>query len=271
MSAVLAKPQVKDFLKTLAKGKEKGQEQRKEHNVNAHAVAEEGEPSKKPWEEDIRELSSPSYSPPTSFSYSSESSSSSNPRRRRVDECLGMVHGGSSGIGTFAIQIAKYIGAKVFCTAGDQAKLHQCQALGADVLINYKEEDFVKRVKEETGGQGVNVILDNMGALYLQRNLDALGMDGRLFIIGFQGGNSGELNLGPILAKRLTVQAAGLRSRSLEKKAQIVEEARTHVWPAIECGKVKPVIYKTFPLAQAADAQRLLETSKHVGKILLIP
>ncbi|KAI5079747.1 hypothetical protein GOP47_0005226 [Adiantum capillus-veneris] len=182
-----------------------------------------------------------------------------------------LVHGGSSGIGTFAIQIAKYIGAKVFCTAGDLTKLEQCRVLGADVLINYKEEDFVKRVKEETGGKGVNVILDNMGALYLQRNLDALSMDGRLFIIGFQGGNSGEVNLGPILSKRLTVQGAGLRGRSVEKKAQIVDEVLTHVWPAVECGKVKPVIYKTFPLAQAADAQRLLETSKHVGKILLIP
>lgn len=182
-----------------------------------------------------------------------------------------LVHGGSSGIGTFAIQIAKHIGAKVFCTAGNASKLQICQDLGADVVINYREEDFVKRIKEETGGQGVNVILDNMGVVYFQKNLDALSVDGRLFIIGFQGGISGELNLGPIVGKRLTVQGAGLRSRSLENKVQIYEEVREHVWPAIESGKVKPVIYKTFPLAEAADAQRLLESSKHIGKILLIP
>lgn len=182
-----------------------------------------------------------------------------------------LVHGGSSGIGTFAIQIAKYIGAKVFCTAGDPDKLQRCKDLGADVAINYREEDFVARIKEATGGEGVDVILDNMGAVYFQRNLDALSMNGRIFIIGFQGGTTGELNLGPILAKQLTVQGAGLRGRSLEKKRQIVDEVRAHVWPAVESGKVKPVVYKTFPLAEAADAQRLLVTSKHVGKILLIP
>ncbi|KAH7426087.1 hypothetical protein KP509_11G084200 [Ceratopteris richardii] len=117
-----------------------------------------------------------------------------------------LVHGGSSGIGTFAIQIAKYNGVKVFCTAGSAEKLQRCRDLGADVTINYKEEDFVKRVKEETGGQGVNVILDNMGAVYFNRNLDALSVDGRLFIIGFQGGSTGEFKLAPIIGKRLTVQ-----------------------------------------------------------------
>lgn len=180
-----------------------------------------------------------------------------------------LVHGGSSGIGTFAIQMAKAIGARVFCTAGSEEKLDHCKKLGADVLINYKQEDFVKRIKEETGGNGVNVILDNMGASYFQRNLDALSVDGRLFIIGFQGGSTGQLNLGPLLGKRLTVQGAGLRGRSTENKAQIIEEVLTHVWPAVENGQVKPIIFKTLPLGEAAEAHQLLESSAHVGKILL--
>ncbi|WVZ73238.1 hypothetical protein U9M48_021567 [Paspalum notatum var. saurae] len=173
-----------------------------------------------------------------------------------------LIHGGSSGIGTFAIQIAKYLGNKVFVTAGSEEKLAACKDLGADVCINYKTEDFVERV---------DVILDNIGGLYLQRNLNSLGVDGRLFIIGFQGGAVAEVNLQAVLARRLTIQAAGLRSRSPSNKAQIVSEVEKNVWPAVATGKVKPVIYKTYPLSEAAEAHRLMETSTHIGKILLLP
>uniref|UniRef100_A0A0D9YZV1 Enoyl reductase (ER) domain-containing protein n=1 Tax=Oryza glumipatula TaxID=40148 RepID=A0A0D9YZV1_9ORYZ len=182
-----------------------------------------------------------------------------------------LIHGGSSGIGTFAIQIAKHLGIKVFVTAGSEEKLAACKGLGADVCINYKTEDFVARVKEETNGKGVDVILDNMGGLYLQRNLNSLAVDGRLFIIGFQGGAVTEVNLQPMLARRLTIQAAGLRNRSLDNKALIVSEVEKNVWPAVVQGKVKPVIYKTFPLSEAAEAHKLMEESSHIGKILLIP
>ncbi|OWM77521.1 quinone oxidoreductase PIG3 [Punica granatum] len=181
-----------------------------------------------------------------------------------------LVHGGSSGIGTFAIQIAKFYGARVFVTAGSEEKLAFCKDLGADVCINYKSEDFVARVKEETGGKGVDVILDCVGASYFQRNLDSLNFDGRLFIIGFQSGSVTQVNLQGLLARRLTVQAAGLRYRSLENKAEIVSEVEKKVWPAIEAGKVKPVVYKYFPLAEAAEAHRLMESSLHIGKILLV-
>ncbi|XP_027356799.1 quinone oxidoreductase PIG3 isoform X2 [Abrus precatorius] len=176
-----------------------------------------------------------------------------------------LIHGGSSGIGTFAIQIAKYIGARVFVTAAF------CKSIGADVAINYKTQDFVARVKEETDGQGVDVILDCMGASYYQRNLDSLNFDGRLFIIGFQGGVSTQVDLRPLLAKRLNVQAAGLRNRTPENKAVIISEVEKNVWPAIAEGKVKPVVYKTFPLSEAAEAHRLMESSQHIGKILLVP
>lgn len=182
-----------------------------------------------------------------------------------------LVHGGSSGIGTFAIQIAKYYGAKVFVTAGADEKLAFCKDLGADVCINYKTEDFVARVKEETAGKGVDVILDNMGAAYLKRNLDSLNFDGRLFIIGLQGGATAEINLASLLARRITVQGAGLRNRTPENKAVIVKEVEKNVWPAIIANKVKPIVYKYFPLSEAAEAHRLMESSKHIGKILLVP
>ncbi|KAI9198869.1 hypothetical protein LWI28_023445 [Acer negundo] len=182
-----------------------------------------------------------------------------------------LVHGGSSGIGTFAIQIAKCRGVRVFATAGSDEKLAFCKKLGADVCINYKTEDFVARVKEETGGKGVNVILDCVGAPYFQQNLDSLDFDGRLFIIGTQGGAKTELNIGSLFARRLTVQAAGLRSRSLENKAEIVSEVEKYVWPAITAGEVKPVIHKYFPLSEAAEAHQLMESSQHIGKIMLVP
>lgn len=182
-----------------------------------------------------------------------------------------LVHGGSSGIGTFAIQIAKHHGAKVFVTAGSEEKLAACKQYGADVCINYKTEDFVARIKEETEGKGVDVILDNVGGPYFQKNLNSLNVDGRLFIIGFMGGVDAQVNLACLLTKRLTVQAAGLRTRSLENKAEIVREVEKHVWPAIEAGEVKPVVYKTLPLSDAAKAHELMESSAHIGKILLIP
>ncbi|KAJ7946917.1 putative Quinone oxidoreductase [Quillaja saponaria] len=182
-----------------------------------------------------------------------------------------LVHGGSSGIGTFAIQIAKYWGAKVFITTGSEEKLAFCKEIGADLCINYKTEDFVARVKEETGGRGVDVILDCIGAAYYQRNLESLSVDGRLFIIGFQGGAHTEVDLRALVAKRLTVQGAGLRNRSLENKAAIISEVEKNVWPAIAAGKVKPIVYKYFPLSEAAETHRLMESSKHIGKILLVP
>ncbi|MBA0840157.1 hypothetical protein Goarm_002759 [Gossypium armourianum] len=182
-----------------------------------------------------------------------------------------LVHGGSSGIGTFAIQIAKNKGATVLVTAGSEEKLAFCEKLGADVCINYKREDFVARAKEETGGKGVDVILDCIGASYLQRNLDSLNFDGRLFIIGFQGGAVTEIKLNTLLPKRLTVQGAALRPRSTENKAMVVSEVEKNVWPAVAAGKVKPIIYKSFPLSEAGEAHRLMESSEHIGKILLVP
>lgn len=182
-----------------------------------------------------------------------------------------LVHGGSSGIGTFAIQIAKYWGARVFVTAGSEEKLAFCKNLGADVCINYKTEDFVARVKEETEGKGVDVILDSIGASYFKKNLESLNYDGRLFVIGTMGGAVAELDFRSLLGKRQTVQAAGLRSRSPENKAVIVREVEEKVWPAIVAGKVKPVVYKSFPLSEAGEAHRLMESSNHIGKILLVP
>ncbi|KAM5588371.1 quinone oxidoreductase PIG3 [Rosa sericea] len=182
-----------------------------------------------------------------------------------------LVHGGSSGIGTFAIQIAKYRGVRVFVTAGSEEKLAACKELGADVGINYKTEDFVTRVKEETGGKGVDVILDSIGQAYFKLNLDSLAFDGRLFVIGTLSGAVSEIDLRVVLSKRLTIQAAGLRYRSPENKAVIVREVEENVWPAIVAGKVKTVVYKRFPLSEAAEAHQLMETSQHIGKILLFP
>ncbi|XP_050368449.1 uncharacterized protein LOC126786619 [Argentina anserina] len=182
-----------------------------------------------------------------------------------------LVHGGSSGIGTFAIQIAKYQGVRVFVTAGSEENLAACKELGADVGINYKTEDFVARVKEATGGKGVDVILDSIGQAYFKRNLDSLAFDGRLFVIGTLSGSVSEIDLRVVLSKRLTIQAAGLRYRSPENKAVIVREVEENVWPAIVAGKVKTVICKRFPLSEAAEAHQLMETGQHIGKILLFP
>jgi putative PIG3 family NAD(P)H quinone oxidoreductase len=174
-----------------------------------------------------------------------------------------LVHGGGSGIGTMAIQLAHATGARVLCTVGSPEKAARCRELGADVTINYREEDFVAVAKP------VDVILDNMGARYLDRNVQTLGVGGRLVVIGLQGGARAELDLGAMLARRLTVHATGLRSRPLEQKAAIVASVREHVWPLIESGAVRPVVDRGLPMAEAARAHKILEDSGHFGKILL--
>lgn len=179
---------------------------------------------------------------------------------------LFLQHGGSSGIGTMAIQIAKSLGARIAVTAGSQEKLDACAALGADILINYREQDFVEVIKDEGGA---DVILDVIGAKYLSRNVTALADGGRLVIIGLQGGTKAELDINQLLGKRGTVAATNLRSRNLAQKAAIVHEVREHLWPLIEQGTIRPIVSETFPLADAAAAQRAMAQSQHIGKILL--
>lgn len=180
-----------------------------------------------------------------------------------------LVHGGSSGIGTMAIQMAREVGARVAVTAGSAEKLEACRQLGAEILVNYREQDFVEEVRSATGGAGVDVILDNMGAKYLSRNVDALAVNGRLVVIGLQGGTKAELDLGLMLRKRVAVIATSLRARPADEKAAIVAAVREHVWPLVEAGRVVPVVQGRHPLADAAAAHRELEASGHVGKILL--
>lgn len=182
-----------------------------------------------------------------------------------------LVHGGSSGIGTMAIQLAREAGARVAVTAGSHAKLDVCRDLGAEILIAYRTEDFVERVRAATNSHGADVILDNMGAKYLARNVDALAPDGRLVVIGLQGGVSAELNLGQLLTKRASVHATSLRSRPLTQKAAIVAAVRERVWPLIEAGRVRPVVHAAYPLARAAEAHLEMEASGHIGKLLLHP
>jgi putative PIG3 family NAD(P)H quinone oxidoreductase len=180
-----------------------------------------------------------------------------------------LVHGGTSGIGTMAIQIAHGRGAQVFTTAGTPRKVKFCRSLGADVAINYRDEAFEERIKAETGGGGVDVILDNMGASYLPRNIESLGIGGRLIVLGLQGGTRGELDLGAVLIKRATVHAAGLRGRPPQEKAAIVAETQNAVWPMIESGQVRPIIDRILTLDDAAEAHRLLDSSEHIGKVVL--
>ncbi|MFI6147099.1 NAD(P)H-quinone oxidoreductase [Streptomyces sp. NPDC051109] len=180
-----------------------------------------------------------------------------------------LVHGGSSGIGTMAIQLAKAVGATVAVTAGGPEKLARCGELGADILIDYREQDFVAELRAATGGAGADVILDIMGAKYLARNLDALAVNGRLAVIGLQGGVKAELNLGALLAKRAAITATSLRARPLEEKAAIVAAVREHVWPLVVAGRVNPVVHGSFPMDEASEAHRTLESSTHVGKLLL--
>jgi len=179
-----------------------------------------------------------------------------------------LVHGGSSGIGTTAIQLATALGATVFATAGSAEKCRACKALGAARAINYREEDFVAVVKEATDG-GVDVILDMVGGDYIQRDIKALAPDGRLVFIAFLGGSTAEIDFLPVMLKRLSITGSTLRARSVGFKAAIAQSLRSQVWPLIEAGKVKPIVHKTFPLAEAAAAHALMESSAHIGKIVL--
>ena len=183
-----------------------------------------------------------------------------------------LVHGGSSGIGTMAIQLAARLGARVFATAGSQAKREACRELGAEVAIDYRGEDFVARVREETDGHGADIVLDIMGAAYLARNVDLLATGGRLVVIGLQGGAKGELDLAALLRKRASVSATALRGRPVEGpggKAEIVAAVREQVWPAVAAGQVRPVVDRVLPIAQAGQAHRRLEAGEHIGKVLL--
>lgn len=183
-----------------------------------------------------------------------------------------LVHGGASGIGTHAIQVARELGARVAVTAGSEAKLDLCRELGADIAINYRDADFVEQVRQVTAGAGADVILDIMGASYLQRNLSALAADGRLVIIGLQGGLTAELNIGALIARRLSVIGTALRGRPVggpHGKAVIVEQVVASVWPMIAAGRVRPVIGARLPMQQAGEAHRLLASGETSGKILL--
>ena len=186
--------------------------------------------------------------------------------RLRPGETL-LVHGGTSGIGTLAIQLAHHYGARVITTAGSAAKLDAARRLGADVAIDYREQDFAEVIAETAGG--VDVILDNIGAAYLPRNVASLRIGGRLVVIGLQGGRLGELDLGALLAKRASVSAASLRARPLAQKAAIVTATESFVWPLIESGDVTPVIDRVLPLDDAAAAHQLVESSQHIGKVVL--
>ncbi|MEU6072728.1 NAD(P)H-quinone oxidoreductase [Micromonospora sp. NPDC047074] len=179
-----------------------------------------------------------------------------------------LLHGGGSGIGTFAIQLGAALGATVVVTAR-AGKHERLRELGAAHTIDYREQDFVEEVRRMTDGRGADVILDIMGAAYLPRNVAALAADGRLVVIGMQGGRKGELDLGALLAKRGTVAATALRSRPLDQKAEIVRGVRDQVWPLVESGAVRPVVDRRLAITEAARAHRLVESSDHVGKVLL--
>ena len=180
-----------------------------------------------------------------------------------------LVQGGSSGIGVTAIQMARTLGHRVFATAGSAEKCAACVALGAERAINYKTEDFAAVIKEATGGKGVNVILDMVGGSYVPRELECLADDGRLAMIAALGGSKTEIDIARLFMRRLTITGSTLRPRSVEFKAAIASRLRETVWPLLESGAIKPVIYKTFPLAQAAEAHALMESSAHIGKIML--
>ena len=188
--------------------------------------------------------------------------------RLTIGESL-LVHGGSSGIGTMAIQLAKATGARVFATAGTPEKLAACRDLGADVVINYREQDFADVIESETAGAGVDVILDTIGAKYLAQHVRALAAGGRISVIGMQGGIAAELNLALLMAKRGTIYGAALRSRPAEQKAAIVAATEAHVWPLIEAGNVRPVVHQVIPLADVASAHQVVEDSTHIGKVVL--
>ena len=180
-----------------------------------------------------------------------------------------LIHGGSSGIGTTAIQLAKHFGARVFVTAGSADKCRACEALGADRAINYREADFVETVRELTDGAGVDLILDMVGGDYIPRNVEALAVEGRLVQIAFLRSPKMEFNFLPVMLKRLTLTGSTLRPRTVAQKAVIAEELHSRVWPLLNDGKVKPVMDSTYPLADAAGAHARMESSGHIGKIVL--
>jgi putative PIG3 family NAD(P)H quinone oxidoreductase len=179
-----------------------------------------------------------------------------------------LVHGGGGGIGTMAIQLATALGSRVFTTAGSPEKLQFCRRLGAEVAIDYRDEDFVEVVRRETTS-GVDVILDNMGAKYLRRNVDALATNGRLVVIGLQGGRTGELDLAALMAKRATVTATTLRARPPAEKASIVAGVIGRVWPLVEQGTVRPIVHATLSLDQVQEAHRIMEAGEHIGKVVM--
>jgi putative PIG3 family NAD(P)H quinone oxidoreductase len=181
-----------------------------------------------------------------------------------------LIHGGSSGIGTTAIQLAKARGARVFATAGSPDKCAACEGLGAERCINYRDGDFVTEVRALTGGRGVDVILDMVGGDYFARNIDALAVEGRLVEIATLHGVKAELNIQTIMGRRLTITGSTLRPRPVADKGAIAAELRDQVWPLLESGAVKPIIHATFPLRDAAGAHRMMESSAHIGKLLLV-
>ena len=180
-----------------------------------------------------------------------------------------LIHGGTSGIGTTAIQLAAAWGARIFATAGSDDKARACERLGAARGINYRTEDFVEVIRAATGGAGVDVTLDMVAGSYVARNLEIAALEGRVVIISLLGGSRAEVNIGLILTKRLTLTGSTLRSRTVAQKAQVAEAVRKNIWPLLAAGRVRPVIHATFPLAEAAAAHRLMETSNHIGKIVL--
>ena len=180
-----------------------------------------------------------------------------------------LVHGGSSGIGTTAIQLARAFGARVFATAGSARKCEACERLGAERAINYRDVDFVAAVREATDGKGVNLVLDIVGGEYVKRNIDALAVDGRLVQIGTLGGAKAEINMIPVLQRRLTITGSTLRARGVAEKGAIAAALRERVWPLLELRRVAPVIEATFPLERAAEAHRVMEGGGHIGKLVL--
>jgi putative PIG3 family NAD(P)H quinone oxidoreductase len=188
--------------------------------------------------------------------------------RLAVGETL-LIHGGGSGIGTTAIQLAKHFGARVAVTAGSESKLDACRELGADITINYREDDFVESLMEATDGHGADVILDIIGASYLARNIAALAPDGRIANIGMQQGSRAELDFGALMAKRATIMSTTLRARPRAQKASIVAAVAENVWPVVDSGVIRPVIDTELPMSEAAEAHRIMTASTHTGKILL--
>jgi NADPH2:quinone reductase len=180
-----------------------------------------------------------------------------------------LVHGGTSGIGTTAIQLASVLGAKVYATAGSEDKARACEKLGAVRGIDYRKEDFVEVIRAATQGYGIDVTLDMVAGSYVPRNIDIAAVEGRIVTISTLGGTKSELNMVPVMMKRLTLTGSTLRARTVAQKAAVADAMRQNVWPLIAAGKVKPVIFKTFPFAEASEAHRLMETSNHIGKIVL--